>query len=203
MSLEELAATSVHNIGTKVVRKRLKSAYYTYNMHYGNIKKYDIANGEGVRVSLFVSGCRVNCKHCFQKETWDFNYGQEFNEDTVNEIIEALKPSYIKGLTVLGGEPFEKENQEVLVKLYRKVKEIYPQKSIWSFSGYLFDQDIIQGKRHFEMTDEILSYLDVLIDGPFINERKNISLAFRGSENQRVIDVPKSLSSKSVVLYLE
>lgn len=172
-------------------------------MHYGNIKKHDIANGEGVRVSLFVSGCRVNCKHCFQKETWDFNYGQEFTDDTVNEIIEALKPSYIKGLTVLGGEPFEKENQEVLVGLYRKVKEIYPQKSIWSFSGYLFDQDIIQGKRHFEMTDEILSYLDVLIDGPFINERKNISLAFRGSENQRVIDVPKSLSSGSVVLYLE
>lgn len=172
-------------------------------MHYGNLKKYDVANGEGVRVSLFVSGCRVNCPHCFQKETWDFNYGEEFTAQTEQAILDALAPSYIKGLTVLGGEPFEKENQETLVKLYRKVKAQYPDKSIWSFSGYLFDKDIITGKRHFEVTDEILSYLDVLIDGPFNNDLRNISLAFRGSENQRVIDVQASLKTKSVVLYLK
>ncbi len=172
-------------------------------MHYGSIKKNDIANGEGVRVSLFVSGCRVNCKHCFQKETWDFNYGKEFNEETKKEIIEALKPNYIKGLTVLGGEPFEKENQEELVKLYREIKQIYPNKDIWSFSGYLFDADILNGKRHFDVTDELLSYIDVLVDGPFVNELKNISLKFRGSENQRVIDVQKSLKNKEVILYLD
>lgn len=172
-------------------------------MHYGSIKKNDIANGEGVRVSLFVSGCRVNCKHCFQKETWDFNYGKEFNEETKKEIIEALKPNYIKGLTVLGGEPFEKENQEELVKLYREIKQIYPNKDIWSFSGYLFDVDILNGKRHFDVTDELLSYIDVLVDGPFVNELKNISLKFRGSENQRVIDVQKSLKNKEVILYLD
>lgn len=172
-------------------------------MHYGSIKKNDIANGEGVRVSLFVSGCRVNCKHCFQKETWDFNYGKEFNEETKKEIIEALKPNYIKGLTVLGGEPFEKENQEELVKLYREIKQIYPNKDIWSFSGYLFDVDILNGKRHFDVTDELLSCIDVLVDGPFVNELKNISLKFRGSENQRVIDVQKSLKNKEVILYLD
>lgn len=172
-------------------------------MHYGSIKKNDIANGEGVRVSLFVSGCRVNCKHCFQKETWDFNYGKEFNEEAKKEIIEALKPNYIKGLTVLGGEPFEKENQEELVKLYREIKQIYPNKDIWSFSGYLFDVDILNGKRHFDVTDELLSYIDVLVDGPFVNELKNISLKFRGSENQRVIDVQKSLKNKEVILYLD
>lgn len=172
-------------------------------MHYGSIKKNDIANGEGVRVSLFVSGCRVNCKHCFQKETWDFNYGKEFNEEAKKEIIEALKPNYIKGLTVLGGEPFEKENQEELVKLYREIKQIYPNKDIWSFSGYLFDMDILNGKRHFDVTDELLSYIDVLVDGPFVNELKNISLKFRGSENQRVIDVQKSLKNKEVILYLD
>lgn len=172
-------------------------------MYYGNLKKYDIANGEGVRVSIFVSGCRVNCKHCFQKETWNFEFGNPFTQDTVDEIIEALKPSYIKGLSVLGGEPFEKENQEELVKLYRLIKQIYPNKTIWSYSGYLFDEDILNGKRHFEYTNELLSYLDVLIDGPFIEEKKNISLAFRGSENQRVIDVQKSLAHKEVVLYLK
>ena len=170
-------------------------------MHYGNIKTYDIANGEGVRVSLFVSGCRVNCPQCFQKETWDFKYGQEFNDDTINYIIEALKPKYISGLTVLGGEPFEIENQRELVKLYRKLKAECPGKSIWSYSGYIFENNILRGNRHCEVTDEILTYLDVLVDGPFMPEKKNISLAFRGSSNQRIIDMPKTLKEGKVILY--
>lgn len=173
-------------------------------MNYGNIKKYDIADGEGVRVTLFVSGCTNYCKNCFQPETWDFNYGKPYTKETEEEIIEALKPSFIKGLTLLGGEPFEPENQRELVKLLKRVKQELPSKDIWSYTGFILDQDILEGgRKHCEVTDEMLSYIDILVDGPFIDEKKNISLAFRGSENQRVIDLKKSLQEQEVILYLE
>lgn len=169
-------------------------------MNYGEIKKCDIANGEGVRVALFVSGCRHHCKGCFNSMTWDFNYGKKFTEETEEEILEALKPKYIDGLSLLGGEPFEPENQEVLVKLLRKVKERYPEKNIWCYSGYLFDEELEKESRaRCEYTDEMLSMLDVLVDGRFEEDKKNITLLFRGSENQRLIDVKKSLKEGQVV----
>ncbi|MBP3871500.1 MAG: anaerobic ribonucleoside-triphosphate reductase activating protein [Faecalicoccus sp.] len=173
-------------------------------MNYGMIKKFDIADGEGVRVSLFVSGCTNHCFNCFQPETWDFNYGQPYTKDTENEIIEALKPSYIQGLTLLGGDPFEFQNQREVVKLLRRMKAELPDKNVWAYTGFILDQDLLDGgRRHCEVTDEMLSYIDVLVDGPFIDAQKNISLAFRGSENQRVIDLKKSLKEKEVILYLE
>ena len=168
-------------------------------MNYGEIKNFDIANGEGVRVSLFVSGCTHHCKNCFNKETWDFNYGQLFTEETEKEILAALEPAYIKGLTLLGGEPFEPQNQGAIVELLRQVKKEYPDKSIWAFSGYLFDKDITSGR--LGDTSEYLSYLDVLVDGPFVEAKKNLSLRFRGSENQRLIDVPASLTAGEIVLW--
>ena len=173
-------------------------------MYYGNIKKYDIADGEGVRVTLFVSGCTNHCPGCFQPETWDFQYGKPYTSQTEQEILEALQPDFIHGLTLLGGEPFEFDNQRELIHLLRKVKEVFPQKSIWCYTGFVLDQDLLEGgKRHCEVTDEMLSYIDVLVDGPFIEAKKNISLAFRGSENQRVIDLKKSLQEKEVIRYLD
>lgn len=173
-------------------------------MHYGNLKKYDIANGEGVRVTLFVSGCTNHCKGCFQKETWDFDFGQIYDKKVEDEILEALNKPYIKGLTLLGGEPFEEENQKVLTKLLKRVKEELPQKDIWAYTGFILDQDLLKyGRRHFEMTDEMLSYIDVLVDGPFIEDKKDISLAFRGSKNQRIIDLKKTLQDERIHLYLE
>lgn len=173
-------------------------------MNYGNIKYYDIADGQGVRVTLFVSGCTNKCPGCFQPETWDFDYGKPYTSQTEQEILEALKPDYIQGLTLLGGEPFEPENQRELVHLVKKVKEKYPEKDIWSYTGFVLDQDLLEGgRKHCEVTDEMLSYIDVLVDGPFKQELKNISLAFRGSENQRVIDLKQSLQEKEVILYLE
>jgi anaerobic ribonucleoside-triphosphate reductase activating protein len=173
-------------------------------MNYGMIKKFDIADGEGVRVSLFVSGCTNHCFNCFQPETWDFDYGQPYTKDTENEIIEALKPSYIQGLTLLGGDPFEFQNQREVVKLLRRMKAELPDKNVWAYTGFILDQDLLDGgRRHCEVTDEMLSYIDVLVDGPFIDAQKNISLAFRGSENQRVIDLKKSLKEKEVILYIE
>lgn len=157
-------------------------------MYYGNIKKYDIANGPGVRVSLFVSGCRHHCKGCFNSETWNFNYGELFTQETVQEILKALTPSYISGLTVLGGEPFEPENQPEVAKLLRKVREELPSKNIWCYTGYLYDVDLKPGGRVYTpVTDEMLSYIDVLVDGEFIEEQKDVSLQFRGSRNQRII----------------
>lgn len=173
-------------------------------MYYGNIKKYDIANGQGVRVTLFVSGCTNHCKNCFQPETWDFNYGKPFTKETEQEILEALKPTYIQGLTLLGGEPFEPENQRELVKLLKTVKETYPEKNIWSFTGFILDQDLLDGgRKHCEVTDEMLSYIDILVDGPFIEEQKDISLKFRGSKNQRIIDLKESLKKQEIVIYLD
>ena len=171
-------------------------------MYYGNIKKYDIADGEGVRVTLFVSGCTNKCKGCFQPETWDFCYGQPYTEETEKEVLDALNNDYIQGLTLLGGEPFEPDNQRVLVTLLRKVKEAYPDKDIWSYTGFVYDKDLVPGgRRYTEVTDEMLSMIDVLVDGPFVEEKKNISLSYRGSENQRVINLKKSLQEGKVILY--
>ena len=169
-------------------------------MYYGEIKKCDIANGEGVRVSLFVSGCTHHCPGCFNQDTWDFRYGREYTEETQEEILAAMAPGYIDGLSLLGGEPFEPENQKELVKLLRQVKEKYPEKNIWCYSGYLFDKELLGDSRaRCEVTDEMLSMIDVLVDGRFIEAKKDIRLVFRGSSNQRVIDVKKSLEAGEVV----
>ena len=168
-------------------------------MNYAAIKPCDIANGPGVRVSLFVSGCTHHCPGCFNEVAWDFNYGQPFTQEIMDRIVQMLRPDYIRGLTLLGGEPFEPENQSAIVQLLRQVKRELPQKSIWAFSGYLFDRDILSGR--LGDTREYLSYLDVLVDGPFIEAQKNLSLRFRGSENQRLIDVPASLRENKIVLW--
>ena len=157
-------------------------------MNYGAIKKFDVADGEGVRVSLFVSGCRNACKGCFQPETWNFHFGEPFTADTENEILEALAPEYIAGFSLLGGEPFEEENQEVLAPFLEKIKKAYPTKNIWCWTGYIYDKDLQKGQRkHTQFTDLMLSCIDVLVDGPFIEEKKNLMLEFRGSENQRIL----------------
>lgn len=171
-------------------------------MNYAEIKNCDIANGPVVRISVFVSGCTHHCPGCFNSEAWDFDYGQPFTQQTIDRILEMLKPDYIRGLTLLGGEPFEPENQGAVVELLRQIKEKYPHKSIWAFSGYLFDRDILSGRLGpWEITREFLSYLDVLVDGPFVEAKKNLGLRFRGSENQRIIDVPASLAANQVVLW--
>ena len=173
-------------------------------MNYATIKNCDIANGPGVRVSLFVSGCTHRCPGCFNEVAWDFNYGQPFTQETIDTILTMLAPAHVKGLTLLGGEPFEPQNQVAIVDLLRQVKAKYPDKSIWAFSGYLFDRDIL-GKKlgPWEITEEILSYLDVLVDGPFVEAKKNLSLRFRGSENQRLINVPASLEQGEVLLWTD
>lgn len=170
-------------------------------MNYATIKNHDTANGPGVRVSLFVSGCTHRCPGCFNEVAWDFNYGQPFTQETIDSILKLLEPDYIKGLTLLGGEPFHPNNQAAVVDLLRQVKKKFPNKSIWAFSGYLFDTDIVSGK--LGDTSEYLSYLDVLVDGPFVEAKKNLSLQFRGSENQRLIDVQKSLKEGSICLWAE
>lgn len=168
-------------------------------MNYATIKPRDIANGPGVRVSLFVSGCTHHCPGCFNQEAWDFAYGKPFTQAVMDHILDLLRPSYVRGLTLLGGEPFEPQNQGPVVELLRQIKAQMPEKSIWAFSGYLFDRDILSGR--LGDTREYLRYLDVLVDGPFVEAKKNLSLRFRGSENQRLIDVPKSLASGQVVLW--
>ena len=171
-------------------------------MNYATIKNCDIANGPGVRVSLFVSGCTHRCKGCFNAVAWDFDYGEPFTEETADKLLEMLKPDYIRGLTLLGGEPFEPQNQAELVKFLRRVKSELPEKSIWAFSGYLFEADILAGRLGpWEITKEILGYLDVLVDGPFVEERKNLMLRFRGSDNQRLIDVKQSLKENKIILW--
>ena len=173
-------------------------------MNYATIKSRDIANGPGVRVSLFVSGCTHRCPGCFNREAWDFGYGQPFDQSVIDRILTDLAPDYVTGLTLLGGEPFEPQNQGPIVELLRQVKAKYPEKSIWAFSGYLFDRDILAGRLGDPaITREYLSYLDVLVDGPFVEARKNLSLRFRGSDNQRLIDVPASLRSGTVVLWAD
>ena len=172
-------------------------------MYYGEIKNFDIANGEGVRVSLFVSGCTHHCKNCFNPETWNFDYGQPFTEETEELILKELAPDYINGLSLLGGEPFEPSNQAVLLPFLRRVKELFPNKTIWCYSGYLFDKELLSESRaRCEHTDEMLSLIDVLVDGEFVQELYSITLQFRGSSNQRIIDVKKSLQSGKVVEYV-
>ncbi|MCD8364760.1 MAG: anaerobic ribonucleoside-triphosphate reductase activating protein [Clostridiales bacterium] len=157
-------------------------------MYYSGIKAFSTENGPGVRVSLFVSGCRNRCRGCFQPDTWDFCHGEEFTDETERELLEALRPSYISGLTLLGGDPFEPENQEGLISFVRKVRQTYPGKTIWAFTGYLLETDLAAGGKKFtQYTEELLSLIDVLVDGPFIEEQKNLMLSFRGSENQRII----------------
>lgn len=171
-------------------------------MNYATIKNCDIANGPGVRVSLFVSGCTHRCKGCFNEVAWDFDYGEPFTQDTIDKILKMLAPEHIQGITLLGGEPFEPQNQPMLLELLRQIKQKYPEKSIWAFSGYLFEKDILSGKLGpQEITQEFVGYLDVLVDGPFIQEKKDLSLRFRGSSNQRIIDVPASLREGKIVLW--
>ncbi len=171
-------------------------------MNYGEIKKCDIANGEGVRVSLFVSGCTHHCKNCFNPETWNFSFGKPFDDAAKAEILEALAPDYINGLSLLGGEPFEPDNQRALLPFLKEVRSRFPAKTIWCYSGYLLDQELLTDSRaRCECTDEMLSLLDVLVDGEFVDALKNISLPFRGSENQRIIDVKETLVKGEIILW--
>lgn len=170
-------------------------------MNYGAIKKCDIANGVGVRTVLFVSGCTHHCKGCFQPETWNFDYGERYTKETENEIIESLRPDYVDGITLLGGEPFEPENQRELVKLLRRIKKELPQKTVWSFSGYTYEELTGDSRAVCEVTNEMLSMLDVLVDGEFVEAKRNISLRFRGSENQRLIDMNKTRKEGKIVLW--
>ena len=173
-------------------------------MKYAKIKKCDVANGPGVRVSLFVTGCNHHCKNCFNKEAWDFNYGDDFTQKQESEIIEDLKPDYITGLSLLGGEPFEKTNQEGLVPLIKKVKETYPNKEIWCYTGFTFDKQILGqmiGEEHRQTTKEMLDNIDYIVDGRFVDELKDPKLRFRGSSNQRIIDVKKSLAQNQIVIW--
>ena len=170
-------------------------------MNYGAIKKCDIANGVGVRTVLFVSGCTHHCKGCFQPETWNFDYGERYTKETEDEIIESLRPDYVDGITLLGGEPFEPENQRELVKLLRRIKKELPQKTVWSFSGFTYEELTGDSRAVCEVTNEMLSMLDVLVDGDFVEAKRNISLRFRGSENQRLIDMNKTRKEGKIVLW--
>lgn len=173
-------------------------------MNYADIKTNDVANGVGIRVSLFVSGCTHHCKNCFNPETWDFNYGKTFTDTEADFIIESCKPPHIAGLTLLGGEPLEFINQQGILPLLKRFKETYPGKTIWCYTGYDFEEDII-GKmmRQWDFTPSLMSYLDILVDGEFVEEKKDLGLRFRGSSNQRIIDVQKSLAENKVVLWNE
>lgn len=170
-------------------------------MNYATIKKTDVANGLGIRVSLFVSGCTHACKGCFNREAWDFHYGEPYTEAVEKEILQALEPSYIRGLSVLGGEPMEPQNRMTVLGLLKKVKALYPQKDIWCYTGYDYEKDlqrwIAEGKTEVA---ELLSLIDILVDGEFVEAKKNLRLRFRGSENQRIIDVPASLQAGQVIL---
>lgn len=175
-------------------------------MNYSAIKYNDIANGTGVRTVLFVSGCTHHCEDCFQPQTWDFGYGQPFTDKVTEEIIHSLAPDYTEGLTLLGGEPFEPENQKVLVTLLREFRKKWPlgnAKNIWAYTGYTLESDLQaeDGKARCEVTEEILSYIDVLVDGEFEKDKKNLMLNFRGSSNQRIIDMRKTLETKKTVLH--
>lgn len=169
-------------------------------MNYAVIKKFDIANGPGVRVSLFVSGCRHKCKNCFNSEAWDFDFGQPFTDDTLEELIEALNKDYIEGFSLLGGEPFEPENQEGVYKILSAIKEKLPQKTIWCYTGFDFEKQLLAGTvGDKELVLKNLSLIDVLVDGKFLEELKSLDLLFRGSSNQRIIDVKSSLEQGKAV----
>ena len=169
-------------------------------MNYADIKQIDIANGPGVRVSLFVSGCNHHCKGCFNECAWDFNYGNKFTEETIQEVLKDLNKDYISGLTLLGGEPLEPANQKGLLPLVKKVKEKYPEKSIWCYTGFDFEKDVMGSmSQNVEETKELMKYIDVVVDGKFEEDKKDITLKFRGSSNQRIIDVQKSKEEQKVV----
>jgi len=173
-------------------------------MHYGEIKKLDVANGAGVRVTLFVSGCTNHCENCFQPQTWDFCYGREFTQETENELIEALRPAYVRGLTLLGGEPFEPKNQRVLVDVLRRIRKACPDKDVWAFSGFTLDQELLKDSyARCEVTDEMLSMIDVLVDGRYVDALRDLSLQFRGSSNQRIIDLNRTRAEGKIVLWQE
>ena len=170
-------------------------------MHYGEIKNCDIANGEGVRVTLFVSGCTNHCKNCFQPQTWDFNYGKPFTEETEAELFRLLSPRYIQGLTLLGGEPFEPENQRALLPFLRKLRRELPEKTVWAFTGFTWEELHTEGSHpRCEVTDELLSLIDVLVDGRYVEELKDIGLRFRGSSNQRLLDLNATRASGKLTL---
>ena len=171
-------------------------------MNYGEIKNCDIANGEGVRVSLFVSGCTNRCKGCFQPQTWDFNYGEPFTAQTAEKLLEMLAPDYINGLTLLGGDPFEPENQRVLLPFLRHMRQVLPHKTVWAFTGFTYEQLLTDGAHpRCEATDPMLTLIDVLVDGPYVEQLHDISLRFRGSSNQRLIDLNATRAAGEVVLW--
>ena len=170
-------------------------------MNFATIKKRDIANGPGVRVSLFVSGCTHRCEGCFNEIAWDFSYGAPFTDAVENELLEALSPDFIAGITLLGGEPFEPENQRALLPFLKRVREAFPQKTVWCYSGYTLEQLQGESRARCEVTDEMLSILDVLVDGRFVLAKKNIRLRFRGSENQRLIDMNETRKKGEIVLW--
>lgn len=166
-------------------------------MNYATIKFYDVANGTGVRVSLFVSGCRHHCKGCFNAEIWDFSYGEPYTQETEDSIIDGLKPDYITGLSLLGGEPFEPENQPALTALLRRVKTQLPEKTVWCYTGYTYDTDLAEGGSVFtDVTREMLSYIDILVDGEFIEEQRDLTLRFRGSRNQRILTLENGICTQ-------
>lgn len=175
-------------------------------MNYATIKWTDIANGEGVRISLFVSGCTHHCKNCFNSVAWDFSYGELFDENVQERIIEGLRSDYVAGLSLLGGEPLEPQNQEALYPFIKRVREKFPNKTIWCYTGFVLDErtgSLTNATKNTLYTQRLISLFDVLVDGPFVEELKDVRLKFRGSTNQRVIDVKKTLASNQVVLYLE
>ena len=173
-------------------------------MHYGNIKKSDIANGEGIRTTLFVSGCRNRCKNCFQPQTWDFNYGQLFTEETEKEIFDSFSNPVIRGLTILGGEPMEPENQTALLPFLRRFKSLFPDKTVWLYTGNLYEELTGQqgdNPKCLDITSELLSLVDILVDGRFIEEEKRLGLRFRGSANQRIIDMNRTREIGEIVIW--
>ncbi len=171
-------------------------------MNYADIKQYDVANGPGVRVSLFVSGCTHHCKNCFNKVAWDFNYGKPFTEETINTIINYCKDEYVEGLTILGGEPFEPINQKGILPLVKRFKETYPEKSLWVFTGYDFEEDLLDKMyNNYPETKQLLSYIDIIVDGKFIEDLKNSNLRFKGSSNQRTIMVKETMKTGKLTLW--
>lgn len=173
-------------------------------MHYGALKKFDIANGEGIRTSLFVSGCRNRCKNCFQPETWDFNYGRPFDEEAKKEIFDSMRSSSVRGITILGGEPMEPENQREILPLLREFREKFPDKTVWLFTGNLYEELTGALGAHpkcLDITAELLSYVDILVDGRFEEENKRLGLRFRGSSNQRIIDMNKTRATGEIVIW--
>lgn len=173
-------------------------------MNYATIKPNDVANGPGVRVSLFVSGCTHRCKNCFNSEAWDFNYGEPFTQNTMDEILNDLNHDYIAGFSLLGGEPFEPQNQKVLCEVLEKIKNTYPEKTVWCYSGYSYDKDLLSGRLcDYSTTERMLNCIDFLVDGEFVEEKKDITLRFKGSSNQRIIDVKRSLKEGKIIRWSE